>query len=502
LAASSHSHTTVGARLGLRLDHCGPSETEPHRLEADRPIPLIRANPVGGVIPPYRFADPRELHHPTNPDSEYGLLHSTGAQRMLLPQPQVRWGDATIYGGSTILFADTYTLAGGVALFPRFDQCHPLPAGSVLRITGRRKARLDIPIQPGLDPGEFMVGPLERTLSQSAALRVRSRFRPDSTIKLVVDSDQRPDWSCTFGPVSMIGDINDLDDLVHVVGNMSSSSEAAPRLVNPQMVFGGPLGPVQSIVQMLTAFGVPFPLDVSVTNTTYGFKSGWKYVFPKYGFDPVGIAIKNGMCLMLDLELLGRWGKESLIAREIGEEISEHSIISTKGTGKAALRGWHFVFEADAKIMSEVLEITKAAKGFAGGVFKFEVGGEEEGATKLSTFLGIAGAVEIELGALTLVGRRTYSLGFRHLLGTKKVELGGASEWEVEGELVKGLAAIAISFELLALIEMHEEYHFKGEGTLAVDVTLGWMLSKTFEMEFDVDERIAVAAFVATTVLP
>ncbi|MBA3356192.1 MAG: hypothetical protein H0U18_09710 [Pyrinomonadaceae bacterium] len=167
----------------------GPSETEPHRLEADRPIPLIRANPAsGGVVPPYRFADPRELHRPNNPDSEYGLLHSTDAQRMLVPQPQVNWGDATIYSGSTLLFADMYTLGGGVALFPRPDQCHALPAGSVLRITGRRRIRLEGDCTARLETWGIQGGALERTLSQSAALRVRSRFRPDSTIKLVIDS--------------------------------------------------------------------------------------------------------------------------------------------------------------------------------------------------------------------------------------------------------------------------------------------------------------------------
>ncbi len=117
----------------------GPSETEPHRLEADRPIPL-------------------------------------------------NWGDATIYSGSTLLFADMYTLGGGVALFPRPDQCHALPAGSVLRITGRRRIRLEGDCTARLETWGIQGGALERTLSQSAALRVRSRFRPDSTIKLVIDS--------------------------------------------------------------------------------------------------------------------------------------------------------------------------------------------------------------------------------------------------------------------------------------------------------------------------
>jgi hypothetical protein len=33
-------------------------------------------------------------------------------------------------------------------------------------------------------------------------------------------------------------------------------------------------------------------------------------------------------------------------------------------------------------------------------------------------------------------------------------------------------------------------------------VTLGWVFSKTFEVEFEMSETLAAAAFVATTVLP
>ena len=36
-----------------------------------------------------------------------------------------------------------------------------------------------------------------------------------------------------------------------------------------------------------------------------------------------------------------------------------------------------------------------------------------------------------------------------------------------------------LSFELLLLVEMTAEtYHFEGEATLAIDVTLGWVFSK------------------------
>jgi hypothetical protein len=66
------------------------------------------------------------------------------------------------------------------------------------------------------------------------------------------------------------------------------------------------------------------------------------------------------------------------------------------------------------------------------------------------------------------------------------------------------LAAVKLSFELLLLVEKAplDDYHFGGETTLAIDLTLGYVFSKTFEVEFKMSETLAAAAFVATTVLP
>ena len=325
----------------------GPSEPEPHRLETNRPIPLIRANPTGGAVAPYRFADASELHHLNNPDSEYGLLHSSGAQRMLIPQPQVRWGDATIYGGASLLFADMYALAGGVALFPRPDQCHSLPAGSALRITGRGKARLDIPAQPGLQAGEFKVGLGDRTLAQGATLRVRTRFRPDSTIRLVIDSDQQPDWSCAYGPVSTVGDVNDMKDLIQVEGRLSSSAVAKTALLEPQMVFGSVLSPVQAVVDLLKGFGLPLPFTVAITNTKYAFKTGVKYVFPKFfPFSAIDDALKHGLGVMLELELSASFGKED---ESFGTALSAEMPVAS------ALTPWAFALEYEGKLLVKVL---------------------------------------------------------------------------------------------------------------------------------------------------
>jgi hypothetical protein len=471
----------------------GPSEPEPHRLEPDRPIPLIRANPVGTVSPPYRFADPRELYRPANPDSEYGLLFAADAQRMLVAQPQLRAGDATIHAGAPLLFADMYALGGTTALFPRPERCHPLPSGSSLRVTGRRKVRLDVPSQ-GLGAGEFKVAPLELTLHKNAALTVRSRFRPESTIRLVIDSDLRPEWSCRYGPVAVVTDIEDLEGIMQVVGDMTSSAVAAPEVRDPHMVFGGPLGPVQSIISFLTDFGLPFPFHVSVTNKEYAFKTGTKYKFPPPGLDALLLddAIKKGLGLMLELELVVGLGTETESLDDLKRRIGQHHLTRSRTV-------WHSHLEFKAKILVKAFELG-IVELFLGGASKYEFVGKSDGTSEAALYIGFAGVVEVDLAILEISGGRAYSIVSRRK--GQKLELGFASEYEVEGELLKGLVAVALSFELLLLVEVSPDYHFTGEATLAIDVTLGWVVSKSYEVEFEMSETLAAAAFVATTVLP
>jgi hypothetical protein len=472
----------------------GPSEAEHRRLEANQPIPLIRANPAGGAISPYRFADASALHHVNNPDSEYGLLHASGAQRMLLPQPQLRWMEAAIHAGSSVLFADMYSLAGGVALFPRPDQCHPLPSGSVVRITGRSKVRLEIPPQPGLQVGEFKVGLGERTLAQGATLRVRSRFAPDSTIRLMIDSDQRPDWSCTYGPVTTVGDINDMNDLMQVVGTVSSSAVAKTELADPQMVFGSVLSPVQAIVDLLKAFGLPMPFTVAITNEKYAFKTGVKYTFPEFfPFSAIDDALKHGLGVMLELELSASFGKQ---------DESFSTALSSEMPIVSALTPWTFELEYEGKLLARVVSPFPV---FIGGTTKFEIEGTTSGEeSKLAFYVGVAGVVEADLKVVEVQGGRSYTIVSRitQEKGQIKLGTGVCSEWEIEGEFLEGLAAVKLSFELIVILERGTEFHAQGEATLAIDVTLAWAFTKTFEVEFTMDEKLAIAAFVAATVLP
>lgn len=471
----------------------GSSDPAPRALDGGRGIPLIRANPAGPAVPPYRFAEPAELYHPVNPGSEYGLLHATGGQRLYAPQPFVRRNEPIIRSGATLLFADTYALAGIVTLFPRPDLCHVLPAGSLLRITGTRKLRLEIPPQPGLAAGEFPVTILERTLSSASSLVVRSRFRSGATIRLSIDSDLGPDWSCSFGPVGVIGDVDGLPELIQVAGMMGSSAVAPQKLENPQVTFGGVLAPLQALIDFLTAFGLPVPLSVAITNAKFSVKTSALYDFPKILGKEEAEAINQGLGFMLEVELelgLGNFD-DNVVDAGFG------ALGATPGNG-----GWMMFLKISTKIMGKVLDPLPV---FLGGASKFEIESSSNGASKVSYGFGLAGVVDIDAKVISLTGSRTYLTVLQREFdpsGAPKVGVGVSSEWEVESEMAEGLAGVKLSFELLILVEKTDDYHARGQGTLAIDLTAAYVLHKSFEVEFDVDERIAAAAFVAATVLP
>ena len=316
-------------------------------------------------------------------------------------------------------------------------------------------------------------------------------------MKFLIDSDANPNWSCVLGPVAILGDIDALDELVQVSGHISSSAVESTDIVKPAMRFGGPLAPVQVIVDFLTAFGFPFPLSIEPTNwQAYAFKTGVKYKFPDYGFAHLDEALEEGLGVMLDVEIVAGFGKASKVKRQaLGSESNPH--------------GWHLFVEVESKLLGKAIELG-IAKAFFGGAMKFEVGGTDEGYTEIKFAWGLSGAIEGEAGVLSFEGKRTYMAVFQRLVGKKEVGLGFSSEWGLEAEFLKGLAALAISFELMVLVERSagdaehpaDHFKFKGKGTIAFDITLAWVATKTYEEEIELDERLAAAAFIAGTVLP
>jgi hypothetical protein len=238
--------------------------TAPELVDTDLGVPLIRA----GAAPtapaptsPYRFADPVDLATPATPQSDYGIVHATGTQRVFFPRPKIE-ANAPNQITSTVAptLADPYSLANAVGLFPRTDSAIPFPnANYGLGISGNGAIKLQLPTP------SFPVTVGQRTISQAGGVRAYADYT-GSTATIAIDTASAVPWSFELKGVAFATSSTLLGEVLRATTDVQASANTSTLLANPQMTFGGALAPVQGVLAFLTTLGIPLPFSASMTN--------------------------------------------------------------------------------------------------------------------------------------------------------------------------------------------------------------------------------------------
>jgi hypothetical protein len=468
------------------------SETEPHGLDPNAAIPLIRQNAVGGVAQAYRFADPADLFQPLSPSAEYGIIQSSDTQRLLVRLPKVEPGQTAITSVAPFLLADVYALAGGVALFPREDLCIAMPGNCSLQAPAPAQLRLTIPPQSGVPSDSFIVGaPAERIVTHvNSSLTVHAVYADEKAAKTVVtwkiDSTANPDWSFSMGPVSVLGDLGSFPGLMRVVGTLSTQSGSVPKLVDPRLVFGGAMAPVQDIINILTAVGIPIALSFALTSSTRKIQSGAILKIPPPvpkpggGVDEGHIDIGGGK---LKGELKTGFGNSA----------------GPGDTLFASLENWRLYFELSGDL--QVAIIPKLL--YAGGAFKFQIEGRANEPTEITIEAGVIVSVGGDL--ITDVISAEGSVRYSYVLQFKGPQIGFGIDLElkISASVLEGLAEVEVSAEAMALATRvgGDTVHILAQVTLGFEVTLGWVFDESFEVQAEYEKDLSMPLFAAASLL-
>jgi hypothetical protein len=490
----------VAARCSVLLPQAGQwsltyrlaAETEPHGLDPNAAIPLIRQNPVGGVTQAYRFADPADLFRPLSPAAEYGFTQASDTQRLLVRMPKIEPGQTAITSMAPFLLADVYALAGGVSQFPREDLCISMPANCSLQIPAPAQLRLVIPPQAGAPADSFIVGaPAERIVTAvNSSLTVHAVYADENASKTVVtwkiDSTTTPDWSFSMGPVSVLGDLDSFLGLMRVVATLATQSGGAPQLVNPRLIFGGALSPVQSIINILTEIGLPIPFTFALTSSVRKIQSGVILKIPPPvpkpggGVDEGHIDIGAGK---LKGELRTGFGN----AAQSGDNLF------------TALENWRLYFELSGDL--QVAIIPKIL--FAGGAFKFKVEGQSNQPTQITIVAGVIISVGGDLITDVLKAEGSAMYGYVVLIKGSQVGFGIDIELKISASVLEGLAEVEVSGEFMAVADRisGDTVHVSGQVSLGFEVTLGWVFNESFEVEAGFEKDLSMPLFVAAALL-
>jgi hypothetical protein len=468
------------------------SETEPHALDPNAAIPLIQQNPVGGSEQPYLFADPVDLFQPATPAAEYGILQSSDTQRLLVRAPRIQPGQTAVTSTDAFLLADVYALAGSVALFPREDLCIPMPDNCSLQVPAAAQLRLVIPPQGGVPANSFIVGtPAERIVTAAnSGLTVHVVYADETAAKTVVtwsiDSTATPDWSFAMGPVSVLGDVGSFPGLMRVVGTLSAANGSAPQLQTPRLLFGGALSPVQDIINILTAIGIPIALSFALTSSTRKIQSGAILAIPPIKPKPGG-GVEEGH---IDI---GAGKLKGELKTGFGNAAADGDTLF------AAMENWRLYFELSGDLQVAIIPDLL----FAGGTFKFQIEAQANQPTEITLMAGVILSVGGDLitDVLSVEGSVSYSYALQ--FKGSQTGFGIDIELKASASVLHGLAEVEISAEAMALATRidNDTVHVDVQLSLGFEVTLGWVFNESFQVQAEYEKDLSMPVFVAAALL-
>jgi hypothetical protein len=269
----------------------GTLEGEVSPVDPHRGVPLIREN--GGLA--FRFADAVDLKA-GNPGSDYALLYSGPAHRVLFPRPVVKPGQAAVLGSVPGLLADPYTMLGSTGIFPAASSAMPFSEAAY---------ELDVTAN-GLKTSKVMVvnAPAKRGLADTAAWALRADYPkpasggvsvnidPGKVVNVADDST----WPVRMKQISTVLNVPPFGDLFTVNNDVPDLGPLHPHLPNPTVILGEMFEDFNKIASALQNIGLPAGLDFSLAgsgmeNHTYHLRFAGKLRLATKDGDRVDLGI-------------------------------------------------------------------------------------------------------------------------------------------------------------------------------------------------------------------
>jgi hypothetical protein len=244
-------------------------------VEEGQSVPLIKPN--GNTN--FKIANPADVVVSTASKVNFGVLQSTGTQKLLFNIPQFSPGQAKLKSDETY-FADAYKLLNAKSVFPNIANALQLTnAEKEVAILGEALMQMpnrDITFPNSLPDYDFINEPnIIRVYAQyknTAGTAGKLTLGIDSTAAL---ADK---WKAALSGIRVIVDLGPFKELMWVDGNFNASSGLDPKYDVPNLQFGPILDPVVQILKILAALtGNDFDngMDVGMSNSP----DNWEYKF-------------------------------------------------------------------------------------------------------------------------------------------------------------------------------------------------------------------------------
>ena len=235
----------------------------PEPVDQDMGVPLVRHSPVdtsGPISTPYRFAAPVDLESTATPAVEYGIIHSTGTQRLLFLRPKIEVSSFALSSVIPPILADPAVLGTSTGIFPRIDICIPFDGSQYTLLI---QSGNNLTLKPSASFATKKVG---RIIRDSTTLRSIAWTDDKSVVNLSIDTAAAIPWSLNITNLGSAFESGSLGEVMRVAYTLTADAETPAQLVDAQVVWGPSMDAAAKALTLFNGFGAVTPLIVSMTN--------------------------------------------------------------------------------------------------------------------------------------------------------------------------------------------------------------------------------------------
>ena len=456
---------------------------------------LTDASPVNDA---FRLANPIELvRAPVAGSRHFGILQSTGTQKVLFRMPHFRQGVKELRSAPPD-FADAYRLLNTKGIFPNVQDAVPLVLGNFVTTIipeGYKLVNTQNVTQPFTQA--LPKGPLR--LIDESYLKIYIEYAQDPNpqsstpaggageLAFGIDSaaaeGQR--WLSKVARMAMVVDLAAIERLVSISGSFDAKHGSEPGFRSPELTFSKKLQPVVDILTVLARlqggdYGAAMAkgLDVAMSNSA----DSWNYTFharkefPVVQFPPGSMYNEPAVALKLKARMaLGVYFNESLTP---GSDAK--NLLPTAGA--------FFEFGGSLSVMCVSLA---AATVYAVGTVDLRISGDTKSGPGLWMRFGFGAEIVVGLPVIGNVSL-TYMVGVEVSLDPT-VSVSAFLLFRGRAEVAMGLVSITITIEAKGTYERNaaEDTIMIAQVTFAVEICVVWVIDLDFSESWSEQRQIA-----------
>ena len=450
-------------------------------IEEGQSVPLIKRNGVNT----YRIAEPKDIAQPST-NSTYGVVQSTGTQKLLFDMPQFTPNNKKLKSAQTY-FADAYKLLNSKGVFP-----------NVANALGLTNAEREVEIL-----GEGLMKMADRNINVSSLLPANYQYAfvnepgilkiyaeysstggASGNLKLGIDSlaGAADKWKAQLSNIKVVVDLGPFNRLMWVDGNFNASSGLNPNYGKPNLQFGPMLEKVKQILQVLAALsGDDFDdgMKVGMSNSA----DSWEYKFncsqeiPVIKFpSPALLAANPNPPLKLEAGL------------KVGFYFNEVVALPSDLKQLVPACGAYVDFYGRIQVMCFTLA---AASVYAVGQANLGIAADSKAGIVLRMKFGFG--VEIVVG-LPVVGNVSvlYMIEVEVTIASASVKVGAFMLFRGHAEICSGLVGVTIQIEAGGSVEKTgSETNCIAQVTFSIDIQILWVIDISFSDTWQESRQIA-----------